>query len=113
MKDREVMVVYSPCHLTPEERILAKEKYDKAERAEAIPIGNQMLYASYVMSAGKQFSVKNKKRHLKFAEFATSLRIIEVELEEIWGVKNRTARGYATIIVCAKVWRIIGYGLVC
>ena len=61
MKDREVMVVYSPCHLTPEERILAKEKYDKAERAEAIPIGNQMLYASYVMSAGKQFSVKNKK----------------------------------------------------
>ena len=23
-------------------------------------------------------------------------------LEEAWGVKNRTARGYATIIVCAK-----------
>ena len=25
------------------------------------------------------------------------------KLEEIWGVKPRTARGYATIIVCAKV----------
>ena len=28
---------------------------------------------------------------------------METYLEEIWGVKPRTARGYATIIVCAKV----------
>ena len=28
---------------------------------------------------------------------------METHLEEIWGVKPRTARGYATIIVCAKV----------
>ena len=27
---------------------------------------------------------------------------MEVFLEEKWGVKNRTARGYAIIIVCAK-----------
>lgn len=53
MKDREVMVVYAPCHLSPEERILAKEKYDKAERAESIPIGIQMLFASYVMTEGE------------------------------------------------------------
>ena len=52
MKDREVMVMYSPCQLSPEERIKAKEKYDRAERAEMIPIGNQMLFASYVMTEG-------------------------------------------------------------
>ena len=52
MKDREVMVVFSPCQLSHEERIKAKEKYDRAERAEMIPIGNQMLFASYVMTEG-------------------------------------------------------------
>ena len=36
-------------------------------------------------------------------EFASSLRWMEVFLEEKWGVKNRTARGYGIIIVCAKV----------
>ena len=52
MKDREVMVVFPPCKLPPSERMKAKEMYHKAERAEMIPIGNQMLYASYVMSPG-------------------------------------------------------------
>ena len=52
MKDREVMIVFNPCQLSPEERILAKELYDRAERAERIPIGNQMLFAKYVMTEG-------------------------------------------------------------
>ena len=52
MKDIEVMVVFPPCHLSPEERIIAKEMYDKADCTEKIPIGNQMLYASYVMTEG-------------------------------------------------------------
>ena len=52
MKDREVMVVYAPCQLSPEERIKAKEQYDRAERAELIPIGNQMLFAKFVMTEG-------------------------------------------------------------
>ena len=52
MKDREVLVEFKPCHLAPDERIKAKETYDKAERAEMIPIGNQMLYAHYVMMEG-------------------------------------------------------------
>ena len=52
MKDREVMVVFPPCKLPPSQRVKAKEMYHKAERAEMIPIGNQMLYASYVMSSG-------------------------------------------------------------
>ena len=64
MKDIEVMVVYSPCHLSPEERIVVKEKYDKAERAATIPIGNQMLYASYVMTEGEQdVSASSKNLH--------------------------------------------------
>ena len=33
-----------------------------------------------------------------------------VHLEEIWGVKPRTSRGYATIILYAKVFKLnIGY----
>ena len=53
MKDREVMIVFEQCNLSPEDRILAKEAYDRAERSCLIPIGNQMLYAKYVMSEGK------------------------------------------------------------
>jgi hypothetical protein len=53
MKDREVLVEFLPCHLSPDERIQAKEKYDRAERAELVPIGNQMLFAHYVMTVGK------------------------------------------------------------
>ena len=34
--------------------------------------------------------------------YAVALREMEMLLEEGWGVKNRTASGYATIIVCAK-----------
>ena len=52
MKDREVMVVFPLCKLSPNERVQAKQLYDRAERAEFIPIGNQMLYANYVMSPG-------------------------------------------------------------
>jgi hypothetical protein len=36
-------------------------------------------------------------------EYASSLTTLAVNLEETWGVKPRTARGYATIIICAKV----------
>ena len=53
MKDREVMVEFSPCRQAPEERILAKERYDKAERSDVIPIGIQMQYAHYVMTSGE------------------------------------------------------------
>ena len=53
MNDREVLVEFLPCHLSPDERIQAKEKYDRAERAELVPIGNQMLFANYVMTRGK------------------------------------------------------------
>ena len=52
MKDREVMVVFPGCILAPEDRILAKEKYDEAEQSETVPIGNLMLYAKYVMTKG-------------------------------------------------------------
>ena len=52
MKDREVMVVFPGCLLSPEDRILAKEKYDEAEQSDTVPIGNQMLYARYVMTKG-------------------------------------------------------------
>ena len=52
MKDREVMVVFPNCQLSPEGRVQAKEKYDKAEQAELIPIGVQMIYASHVMTEG-------------------------------------------------------------
>ena len=38
-----------------------------------------------------------------FLEYMAAMIEMETYLEEIWGVKPRTARGYATIIVCAKV----------
>ena len=49
MKDREVMVVFPLCKLSPNERAQANQLYD---RTEFIPIENQMLYANYVMSPG-------------------------------------------------------------
>ena len=52
MKDREVMVVFPPCKLPPNERVRAKLLYDRAERAEFILIGNQLLFSNYVMSPG-------------------------------------------------------------
>ena len=52
MKDREVLVTYPVCYLSPSDRVLAKQKYDRAERAEAIPIGNQMLFSNYVTTPG-------------------------------------------------------------
>ena len=57
MKDIEVMVEFSQCGLTPEERILAKERYDRAERSDLIPIGVQMLFAHYVMTPGLEYFV--------------------------------------------------------
>ena len=57
MKDREVMVVFPPCKLPSSERVRAKQLYDRAERAESIPIGNQMLYARHVMSPGHQYTI--------------------------------------------------------
>ena len=41
MKDRDVMIVFPQCHLAPEDRIIAREMYDKAERAEYVPKGNR------------------------------------------------------------------------
>ena len=52
MKDREVLVTYPACYLSPSDRVLAKQKYDRAERAETIPIGNQMLFSNYVTTQG-------------------------------------------------------------
>ena len=34
--------------------------------------------------------------------FAAKHQEMEVLLEDTWGVKDRTARGYATIVMCAK-----------
>ena len=86
MKDREVLVTFPPCTLSPEERIAAKASYTRAEHANVIPIGNQMLYSQYVMSD----------------EFRLALHFWETHLEEVWGIKERTARGYSIIIVGAK-----------
>ena len=52
MKDREVLVAFPACYLSPAERVIAKQKYDNAECADTIPIGNQMLFASYVVTPG-------------------------------------------------------------
>ena len=52
MKDREVLVTFPACYLSPAERVVAKQKYDRAERADTIPIGNQMLFSRYVTTPG-------------------------------------------------------------
>ena len=43
MKDREVLIAFLACYLSPGERVAAKQRYGRAERASTIPIGNQML----------------------------------------------------------------------
>ena len=86
MKDREVIIAFESCKLSGEERIEAKSNYHKAERAQRIPIGVQMKFANYVMSE----------------EYVKNLYEIEAHLENIWGLKERTARGYSIIIVAAK-----------
>ena len=60
MKDREVMIVFSPCHLSPQDRIKAKERYDRAEQAIKIPIGIQMQYSCYVMTEGAADTFRNE-----------------------------------------------------
>ena len=91
------MIVFSSCHLSAEDRIKAKEKYDSTGQAIIIPIGTQMQYSCYVMI----HSEINFNEMI--VEFDSSLRWMEVFLEEKLAVKYRTDRGYRIIIVCAKV----------
>ena len=60
MKDRETMIPFPHCNESPDEREESGRRYRKAERAEMIPIGAQMLYAQYVVTDGKNHS---DKRH--------------------------------------------------
>ena len=61
-------------------------QYDTAEKAEKIPMGETIRYASYVMTPG----------------FRDSIEKYEALCEDVWGVKDRTARGYAVILTCLE-----------